>query len=294
MRRILIIGSGDVAARALPWLTRRFKVFALVRRTEDAAALRAAGAVPVVADLDDRRSLWKLAGIADAVLHLAPPPAQGEGDPRTKAVLAALGTRGSLPQTLVYISTTGVYGDCGGALVDETRPCRPQSARARRRVAAERLVRGFGRRSGARTGVLRVPGIYAADRLPLERLRRGDPVLAPGDDVHTSHIHADDLARLACAALFRARGGRAWNAADDTRLKMGDYFDLVADAFGLPRPPRLARAEIAGRLPPTVLSFMAESRRVDNRRMKRELRTPLRHPTVADGIRDALARRGVG
>ncbi|TAH40265.1 MAG: NAD-dependent epimerase/dehydratase family protein [Betaproteobacteria bacterium] len=290
MKRILIIGSGDVAVRALPWLTRRFRVFALVRRTEHAAVLRAAGALPIVGDLDDRRSLRRLAGIADAVLHFAPPPAQGEGDPRTRALLAALGTRGSLPQALVYISTTGVYGDCGGALVDETRPCRPHSARARRRVAAERLVREFGRRSGARTGVLRAPGIYAADRLPLERLQRRDPVLVPDDDVHTNHIHADDLARLACAALFRARGGRAWNAVDDTRLKMGDYFDLVADAFGLPRPPRLGRAEIASRLSPMTLSFMAESRRLDNRRMKRELRPSLLYPSVVDGLHDARAR----
>lgn len=291
MKRILIIGSGDVAARALPWLTRRFKVFALVRRAENADALRAAGAVPIAGDLDDRRSLARLAGLADAVLHFAPPPSQGEGDPRTRALLATLGTARSLPQALVYISTTGVYGDCGGALADETWPCRPQSARARRRVAAEGLARAFGRRTGVRVGLLRAPGIYAAERLPLERLQRGDPVLAAEDDVHTNHIHADDLARLACAALFRAHGGRAWNAVDDTRLRMGDYFDLVADAFALPRPPRLARAQIADRLSPMTLSFMAESRRLDNRRMKRELRVALQYPTVADGIRAALQRR---
>jgi nucleoside-diphosphate-sugar epimerase len=290
MKTILIIGSGDVAARALPWLTRRFRVFALVRCAENAARLRAAGAVPLIADLDDRRSLARLAGIADVVLHFAPPPAHGDTDSRTKALLAALGTRASLPQRLVYISTTGVYGDCEGAAVDETWPCRPLSARARRRVDAERRVRAFGRRTGVRTSMLRAPGIYAADRLPVERLRRGDPVLNAGEDVHTNHIHADDLARLACAAVFRGRGGRVWNAVDDTRLKMGDYFDQVADALGLPRPPRLSRAEIATRLSPMTLSFMAESRRLDNRRMKRELRIPLRFPTVADGLQDACAR----
>lgn len=290
MKSILIIGSGDVATRALPWLTRRFRVFALVRCAENAARLRAAGAVPLIADLDDRRSLARLAGIADVVLHFAPPPAHGDADPRTKALLAALGTRASLPQRLVYISTTGVYGDCGGAAVDETWPCRPRSARARRRVDAERRVRAFGCRTGVRTSMLRAPGIYAADRLPVERLQRGDPVLNAGEDVHTNHIHADDLARLACAAVFRGRGGRVWNAVDDTRLKMGDYFDQVADALGLPRPPRLSRAEIATRLSPMTLSFMAESRRLDNRRMKRELRIPLRFPTVADGLRDARAR----
>lgn len=285
MKRILIVGSGDVARRAIPWLAQRFRVYALTRRAEAAAELRALGALPLPGDLDDAASLMRLGGIADAVLHFAPPPAQGEGDPRTTRLLAALASRGSLPQHLIYISTTGVYGDCAGAEVDETRPCRPQSARARRRVDAERSVRAFGRRTGVAVSVLRAPGIYAADRLPLERLRRGDPVLSAEDDVHTNHIHADDLARLACAALFRGAPGRVYNAVDDTRLKMGDYFDAVADACGLPRPPRCGRAEIATRLSPLTLSFMAESRRLDNRRLHTELRLRLRYPTVADTLR---------
>ena len=130
MKRILIVGSGDVALRTLPWLTRRFRVFALVRQPDTAVALRAAGAIPIAGDLDDRRSLKRLAGLADAVLHFAPPPSSGEGDPRTKRLLATLGSRKSLPQGLVYISTTGVYGDCEGAQVSETRPCNARSARA--------------------------------------------------------------------------------------------------------------------------------------------------------------------
>lgn len=289
MKRILIVGSGDVARRAIPWLAQRFRVYALMRRAEAAAGLRALGALPLPGDLDDAATLTRLGGIADAVLHFAPPPAQGEGDPRTARLLAALASRGSLPQHLIYISTTGVYGDCAGAEVDETRPCRPQSARARRRVDAERQVRAFGRRNGVAVSVLRAPGIYAADRLPLDRLRRGDPVLSAADDVHSNHIHADDLARLACLALFRAAPGRVYNAVDDSCLKMGDYFDCVADACGLPRPPRCGRAEIATRLSPLTLSFMAESRRLDNHRLRTELRVRLRYPTVADTLRSLPA-----
>ncbi|HHW62767.1 MAG TPA: NAD(P)H-binding protein [Rhodocyclaceae bacterium] len=289
MKRILIVGSGDVALRALPWLTRRFRVYALVRQPEAYAALRAGGAIPLRGDLDDRRSLSRLAGLADAVLHFAPPPSSGPGDPRTQHLLAALGSRKSLPQGLVYISTTGVYGDCGGAYVDETRPCRAQTARGQRRVDAERRLRRFCRRTGVRVALLRAPGIYAADRLPLERLRRGDPVLVADEDVHTNHIHAEDLARIACLALFRAPAGRAYNVSDDSGLKMGDYFDAVADAFALPRPPRLARTEIAACLSPLTLSFMSESRRLDNRRLKRELRVRLRYPTIAHGLRAALS-----
>ena len=287
MKRILIVGSGDVARRALPWLLRRFRVFALVRQPEAAVELRALGAVPVVGDLDDRQSLRRLAGIADAVLHFAPPPQTGHGDPRMARLLAALAGRSSLPQGVVYISTTGVYGDCAGARVDETRQCRAQTARGRRRVDAERRLRAFGRRNQVRVALLRAPGIYAADRLPLERLRRGDPVLAADEDVHTNHIHAEDLARIACLALFRAGPGRAYNASDDSGLRMGEYFDAVAERFGLARPPRMARAEIVHHLSPLTLSFMSESRRLDNRRLKRELRLRLRYPTVADGLRAA-------
>lgn len=289
MKRVLIIGCGNVASRALPWLRRRFRVYALARRPDGDAALRAAGVVPVRADLDDRRSLMRLAGLADTVLHFAPPPAQGAEDPRTKRLLAALGAGASLPQRLVYISTTGVYGDCGGAWVAETRATAARNPRARRRVDAERQLRAFGRRQRVRISVLRAPGIYGADRLPLERLRRGDPVLEGADDVYTNHIHGDDLATAACLAMFRALPGRVYNASDDSELKMGDYFDTVADLFALPRPPRCARADIADHLSPLTLSFMSESRRLHNARIKRDLRLRLRFARVEDGLRAARA-----
>jgi len=290
MKRVLIVGAGDVARRATPWLVRRFRVYVLLRNRAAAPAWRSLGAVPVIADLDDRHSLKRLAGLAQAVLHFAPPPATGEADPRTARLLAALARRGSVPRRLVYISTTGVYGDCAGQAVDETRPRRAQTARARRRVDAEDRLRAFGRRNAARVALLRAPGIYAADRLPLERLRRGDPVLDASEDVHTNHIHADDLARLACTALFRARGGRAFNAVDHTQMTMGAYLDLAADTFGLPRPPRMMRAEIATRLSPTTMSFMSESRVLSNARILRELRVRLKYPTVREGFRAALAK----
>lgn len=295
MKRILIVGSGDVARRAIPWLARRFRVYALTRRPEAVAELRALGARPLVGDLDDPASLRRLAAIADGVLHFAPPPA-GEGgrgdtsDARTRRLLAALARRASLPQRLVYISTTGVYGDREGACVDEVSAPRPLSARALRRIDAERRVRALTRRA-VRVAVLRAPGIYAADRLPVARLQRGDPILRADEDVHTNHIHAEDLARIACLALFRARPGRVYNAVDDTRMAMGDYFEFAADALGFPRPPRMSRAEAQARVSPMAWSFMAESRRLDNARLKRELRVRLRYPTVREGYLAALAER---
>ena len=156
-----------------------------------------------------------------------------------------------------------------------------------RRVDAERRFRAAGARGLARVAILRVPGIYAHDRLPLERLRKGLPALRAEDDVFTTPVHADDLARIARAALMRGRPGRVVHAVDDSDLRMGDYFDRVADAFALPRPPRVARAELAALVTPAMLSFMSESRRLANRRLKRELRVRLRFADVDATLADA-------
>lgn len=279
------MGCGDVARRALPALTRRWRVFALVREPDP--ALRAAGVTQIRGDLDQPATLHRLSGLGNAVLHSAPPPSSGQGDPRTRRLLAALARRTSLARRLVYISTTGIYGDCAGAWVSETRSPAASTARAQRRVAAETLLRRFGR-GGHRVSLLRAPGIYAADRLPLDRLRRGDPVLATDEDVYTNHIHAEDLARACVTALERGGSNRAYNICDDSALPMGIWFDRLADAFGLPRPERVSRREIAARLSPMMLSFMGESRRLDNTRMKRELKLQLHFPTVEAGIADAL------
>jgi nucleoside-diphosphate-sugar epimerase len=278
--RLLIVGCGDVGMRLLPLVRERFRVFAVTSQPERRAELRAAGAIPIVADLDRPATLKRLARLAPWVVHLAPPPRQGALDLRTRNLTAILpeGTH------VVYISTSGVYGDRGGALIDETAPRAPRNARARRRVDAEQVLRAWAVGARGRVTILRAPGIYAADRLPLERLRQGTPALAPQDDVYTNHIHAHDLAYLALLALLRGRPGRAYNASDDTHMKMGDYFDLVADAFGLPRAPRLPRAELEQAVSPMLLSFMSESRRLDNRRIRRELKARLRHPRVEEAV----------
>jgi nucleoside-diphosphate-sugar epimerase len=280
MRRLLIIGCGDVALRALPLLLPHYRVYALLRNPARHAEWRAKGAITLAGDLDDRASLARIAGLADAVLHFAPPAAGGTADTRTRNLLAAL-SQGTLPKRLVYISTSGVYGDCGGATVSETRPLHPKTTRGQLRADAERQIREWAKRNRVNASILRVPGIYAEDRLPLERLRTNSPTILAKEDSYTNHIHADDLAHIAVAALHRGRPNRAYHASDDGELKMGDYFDAVADAYGLPRPPRLPRAAIERSVSPALWSFMNESRRLLNRRMKIELRIRLRYPTVA-------------
>ncbi|WP_422995134.1 NAD-dependent epimerase/dehydratase family protein [Undibacterium sp. Di24W] len=270
--------------RLLPHLVDRFRVFAVTSQGADSerfASLRAAGAVPVFADLDQTDTVKRLAGLAKTIVHLAPPRSDGEIDVRTKHLAAILPEKAHL----VYISTTGVYGDCGGAQFDETRTLNPNNPRAKRRVSAENMLREWARRRGGMLSILRVPGIYAADRLPIERLRKATPALIEGDDVYTNHIHAEDLALLIKLAIFRAQPNRVYHAVDDSDLKMADYFDEVADHFHLPRAPRLPRLELEKQVSPMLLSFMSESRRLQNQRIKIELGARLMFPTVADALK---------
>jgi nucleoside-diphosphate-sugar epimerase len=288
--RVLLIGCGDVALRTADLLRRKVRLYGLARRREDIPRLRAHGIVPIIGDLDRLASLKRLRAAPFAVAHFAPPPSDGRDDPRTQKLIAALTRSRSIPQRFVYISTSGVYGDCAGARVTEMRPRRAQTPRARRRVAAEDRLRDWAKRYGVALAILRAPGIYAETRLPLDRIRQGTPVLVPDDDVFTNHIHAEDLARAVVAALFRGKPNRAYNVTDDAEMKMGGWFDVVADAYHLPRPPRVSWEEAEQRIAPLLLSFMSESRRLVNTRMKRELRVRLRYP-IPQRLLDEVAPR---
>lgn len=293
MQRLLIVGFGDIARRLVPHLLTAYRVYGLIRNPGQAALVRSLGAIPVAGDLDRLSSLRKLAGLADVVVHLAPPPGQGTRDLRTRNLVAAFSpkspragpqSRWMLPHRLVYISTTGVYGNCHGEWVDETRPVRPESGRAKRRVDAECILRRWGSRQECCVSILRVPGIYAADRLPLERLRKRLPALRAADDGWSNHVHADDLARAIVACLRLGRANRIYNCVDDSELRMGEYFDLIAQRHALPCPPRVSWTEAEAQLSEAMLSFMRESRRIRNARIKKELRFRFRYPTVADGV----------
>src|SRR5947207_1800824 len=288
--RVLLIGCGDVAQRTAALLEDRARLYGLIRRNDEIPKLRARGIVPIVGDLDRIGSLDRLRAAPFAVLHFAPPPSEGRDDPRTARLIAALTKAQIIPQRFVYISTSGVYGDCAGSRVTEARPRKAQTPRARRRVAAEDRLRRWAKRYGVKLSILRAPGIYAETRLPLDRLKQGTPVLRAEDDVFTNHIHADDLARATIAAAFRGKPNRAYNISDDAELPMGMWFDAVADAFGLARPPRVSWEEAETRIAPLLLSFMSESRRLSNARTKRELRVRLRYPTPATLLAEVAPR----
>ena len=302
--RILVIGFGDVGQRMArlrrPALSagRGPSLLALVRDASQLPRVRALGGRALVGDLDQPPSLRRLAGVANHLLYLAPPPSPAGGSPdsgrdrRMRSLLAAL-RRSHLPQSAVYVSTSGVYGDCEGAWVTETRTAAPQTARAKRRVDAEWQWRCLGREQGWRASILRVPGIYAADRVggtPKARLERGTAVLRPEDDVYTNHVHADDLARLLTLALWRGRAQRIYHACDDTQMRMGDYFSWAAHLYGLPVPPRISRDQARGLIPENLMSFMSESRRLSNSRAKRELGWVLHYPTVEQGLAPTIVQ----
>ena len=359
-QRLLIIGCGDIGQRVVQQLHHGWQVIGVARSDETLQKIRAAGAMAMRADDAHRLARWAThilhaappasrdgevtdrltRGWLQALARARGQRARTTSRPgrthrlgaRSAAALLAVPAPAAQARSqsqhapaprLVYLSTTGVYGDRGGAFTRETDTLQPLTDRARRRVDAERQVRfGIHRPDGSNAGsrraahphadsarpdsahrdgahvsgprhrrlqqpplpalVLRVPGIYAADRLPVERLRQQVPALVPADDVITNHIHADDLARIARAALLRGPRQRVINAVDDSQMTLGDYLDQVADRLALPRPPRHSRAELARTLSEVRMSFMRESRRLDSRRLKRELRVRLQWPTVAE------------
>jgi nucleoside-diphosphate-sugar epimerase len=276
---ILMIGCGDIGLRVAKQLSRTHRVFALTSQQNRFQELREAGAIPILGNLDQPESLWRLSGLAQTVIHLAPPQNEGNRDCRTRNLIRILAQGSNAVRRLIYISTTGVYGDHRGGKVGEATPTNAQSERAQRRVDAERELRLWAPAHGVTLTILRVPGIYAADRLPIDRLQARTPALLPQEDAYSNHIHSDDLARLVCAAIYHGKPQRIINASDGGETKMGDYFDEVADAFGLERAPRLPGSELKKIVSPMLWSFMRESRRVTNARLH-ELKTPLRYPSV--------------
>lgn len=285
MAPVLIVGCGYVGRRLARQLrTAGRAVSGLVRSADSAARLQALNVTPLVADLDVPAPLPALPGGAE-VYYFAPPPGEGDADPRLRRVLAAFTV--TLPRRVVYISTSGVYGDCAGGWVDESHPLNPTTPRARRRAAAEAALQAWSRQTGVPIVILRVPGIYGPGKLPLERLRKGLPLLREEDSPYTNRIHVDDLIAVCRAAMQRGTPGAAYNVSDGQPSNMTDYFNRIADRTGLPRPPVVGRDEIDA-LSPGMRAFMEESKRLDNRRMREELGVTLRYPALEAGLAACL------
>ena len=277
MASILIVGCGDIGLRiAARHLAADDQVTGVVRSNEAAERLASVGITPQLQDLDNH---WRPPAV-DAIYWCAPPPSHGRDDPRLALALEALAAPA---QGLLYISTTGVYGDCQGRWIDEAEPLKPQSERGQRRLAAELHLRAWAARSSARTVTLRVPGIYGRGRLPIARLKGGTPVLRAEESPHTNRIHAEDLADAAVIALREGLAGCAYNVSDGAPTTMTDYFNQCATLLGLPLPPQVDFANAREQFSPMLLSFMEESKRIDPARLK-ALGFKPRFASLAEGL----------
>jgi len=284
---VFIIGYGYTGGRlAESWMERGVKVRALVRRPIQIAEHMHPGIELFRGDLDDPSSLPVEAMTGSRLYYLAPPPRTGDADTRMRDFVGALA---GAPEKIVLISTTGVYGDCGGDWVDESRPPAPGSDRARRRLDAERVMAAYADGRGVPLVTLRVAGIYGPGRLPLKRLREQTPMPAADDCSYTNRIHVDDLVEVCVQAMDQCGVTGVFNVSDGTPGTMREYFDRVADALGYERLPVLAREQMAATLNTQMMTYLGESRRIDNRRIREALNLNLRYPDLAAGL-EAIRR----
>mgnify|MGYP001818676436 FL=1 len=285
---ILIVGCGDIGLRVARILqTSSCEVTGLTRAAKGAERLRRARVEPVIGDLDDAESLAELPSGGKLVFYLAPPPGGGPVDGRMRNFCAAVGGE-KVPGKVVYMSTSGVYGDCGGARVTEETPVNPQTSRAQRRVDAEMTLLEWGRANKVPVVILRVTGIYGPGRLPLARLQQGHPVLNETESPPTNRIHADDLAAVCVAAAEKAADGEIFNVSDGQSGTMTGYFNAIADLLELPRPQQVSMAEANQVMTPMMLSYLKESRRMDNRKMIEQLGVVLQYPDLESGLKNII------
>ena len=285
MDRLWIMGCGDIGRRvARLYQNAGVQATGWVRSEESLARGQALGLEMRRGDLDPGCFFPRNAFTAADVFWFMPPPASGAVDIRLRRFLLAVQ---DAPRRIVLISTTGVYGDCAGRWIDEEEPLKPVAERAIRRVDAETALQDWAGKYGGEWVILRVPGIYASDRLPLARLQRGEPVVSAEEAPWTNRIHADDLAQVCQQAMQSSRSGRIYNATDGHPSTMTAYFNQVADFAGLPRPPQISLAEAKASLSAGMVSYLQESRRIGNQRMLAELQVCLQYPTLADALRRA-------
>jgi nucleoside-diphosphate-sugar epimerase len=285
MESVLIVGCGYIGRLVADRLRARGQsVTGVVRTPGSVDRLRALGIEAVCLDLDaGARPLPDLAQFG-GICYFAPPPPTGMRDSRLRAFLEALYGPARL-RRIVYISTSAVYGDCRGEWITEQQPLQPGTERGMRRLDAERRLQDWAERHGVEWMILRVPGIYGPGKLPLARLRQGLPVLREADAPYTNRIHTEDLATVCVAALDGSHHNTVYNVSDGHPSTMTDYFFKVADAVGLPRPPVVDRKEARRVLSEGMLSFLQDSRRMDNRKLLQELAVTLRYPDLESGLR---------
>ncbi len=290
MNQYTIIGCGDIGFRvARKLIGQGHQVQGTAHFAESAPVLESAGIQPVVANFDYREEIPEFSVHGHKLFYLMSPQGGGSSDYRMLNFCRRL-TAENCPEKIVYISTSGVYGDCGEDPVTEETPPNPQTSRAKRRLSAENQLREQAGVLGFELVILRVTGIYGPGRLPLSQLKKGHEVLRPEDAPRTNRIHSLDLVDVCLAAMDKGEDGDIFNVCDGQESSMSEYFMAVADLYKLPQPRQLTRAEAEKVMNPLTFSFLKESRRMSNRKMLDKLGIELRYPTLQEGLRACAGR----
>jgi nucleoside-diphosphate-sugar epimerase len=286
MHPVSIVGCGYTGSRlATRWLQQTPRVQGFATRDVSLRQIESMGGLATSLNLDQpmERSI-DLDG--RLVYYSVPPAPSGARDPRLERLLEH--TTGA-PQRVVYLSTTGVYGDCHGLHVDEETFPHPQTERAVRRLAAEDTLRTWADARHVSWTILRVPGIYGPGRMPLERLRRREPAIEPEEATPGNRIHVDDLVSVSVAAGIAPQAHRrVYNVTDGSDDSLTDFLQRVARIAELPPPPLISRSDARRTFSATSWSFLGESRRVGNARMLTELGITLQYDDLDAGIRASL------
>ncbi len=280
---IFIVGCGDIGHRvAERWQQRGASVSALARSGERKAEYARHHIAVIAGDLDQPPTLTAPQAGA-LVYYFAPPPTRGTTDPRMQNFLNTISPQ-ARPARIVYISTSGVYGDVRGAWVTEESPTNPTTDRSHRRLDAEQKLRAWCDDHKVPYVILRVPGIYGPGRLPIDVVKSGRPILRESESGYTNRIHADDLAAICVRAGEPDAPPGIYNVSDGQPGTMAQYFKAVADLIGVPHPPEVSLEEAQRVLSAEMMSYLTESRRVDNSKLLRELGIKLKFLTLVDGL----------
>lgn len=285
LQNFTIIGCGDIGCRVGKiLLDQGCRVQALARSAEKAKQLQGKGFAPLVGDFDYQEETLELPVHAQQLFYFMAPQGGGKSDSRMLNFCRKL-SLDNAPTKVVYISTSGVYGDCGGNVVTEETPINPQTTRAQRRASAESQLQEQAQQLGFELVILRVTGIYGPGRLPVARVMQGHPVLKLEEASFTNRIHTLDLVQICLAAMERGEDGDIFNVCDGQDSSMTEYFTAIADMHNLPRPKQIGMAEAEQEMNPLMLSYLKESRRMSNRKLKEKLRIELLYPTLEAGLK---------
>ena len=279
---ILIIGCGYIGQLLAQQLQlKNHQVTGIVSSEKSVTACKSKNIHCESHDLD--KPLSELDISAHRIIYLAPPPQNGKTDPRMHNFLQAIEKHP--PEKFVLISTTGVYGNCDGAWIDENTPLNPTAERAYRRVDAEQQVQQFCDKQTVPLVILRVVGIYGPSKIPLTRIKSGQAIVNQQDSPFTNRIHAYDLVDICEKALLSETITGTYNVTDGNPSTMYDYFMGVAAAMNLPAPPSISLEEARHQLSEGMLSYMAESRRIENKKLLNDFKLSLQYPTLKDGLK---------